>query len=301
MIRSLYLLLFFGILTFTPFAQLGDFLLKTSEGRLLFQIHGETVDPFAQYDAANTVQKIKKIGKPKITDKKFTFDSAMVNFRIFETTVKNIVDLKFYYLEKAEPYLVHVSFKNETSFKNFQNFTNTLFQEVKISKGEPGITFRSANYKVDPKNTGSFVMIPLSVLVDQRGGKKEAFIGVSDIPQLFSSSPEFGYPAIEVDYNAMSEQKKFEYYNLMASELYEVVMDAQNWYKSNAKNTFKGYKIPDNLKESPNCVFTIESVNDGEISLLAISKLTVVGNDGKNPLMVRFLTRPDDMQPEVAN
>ncbi len=301
MIRSLYLLLFTTIFSISAYSQLGDFLVKTSDGRLLFQIQGETVDPFGQYDAPNTVQKLKKTGKPKITDKKFTFDSAMVNFRIFETGIKNLVDMKFYYLEKVEPYLVHISFKNETSFKNFQSFTNTLFQEVKISKGEPGITFRSANYKVDPKNTGSFVMFPLSVLIDQRGGKKEAFIGVSDIPQLFSSSPEFGYPAIEVDYNAMSEQKKFEYYNMMASELYEVVVDAQNWYKTNGKNTFEGYKIPDNMKESANCVFTIESVKTGEIVLLAISKLSVTGLDGKNPLMVRFVTRPDDMQPEVAN
>lgn len=301
MIRKLYVFLFLALFSSTAFSQLGDFLVKTSEGRLLFQLKGETIDPFAKYDAPSSVQKSKTSVKPKITDKKFTFDSAMVNFRTFETQVGNLVDLKFFYLEKSEPYLVKVVFKNDISFKNFQGFTSTLFQEVKVVNGDPGISYRAANYKVDPQGTGSFVLIPLSVLLDTRGGKKEAFIGVYDNPQLFSSSPEFGYPKIEVDHNAMSQQKLFEYYNLMASELYEVVADAQNWYKNSGKSSFEGYKIPDNMKETRNCVFSIESVKPGEIVLLATSKLDIKGQDGKNPLKVRFTTRPEDMQPEVVN
>ncbi len=301
MIRKLYVFLFLAVFSSTAFSQLGDFLVKTSEGRLLFQIKGETVDPFAKYDAPSSVQKLKTSAKPKITDKKFTFDSAMVNFRTFETSVSNLVDLKFFYLEKNEPYLVQLLFKNEKSFKNFQSFTSTLFQEMKIVNGDPGLSYRAANYKVDPQGTGSFVVIPLSVLLDTRGGKKEAFIGVYDNPQLFSSSPEFGFPKFEVDHNAVSQQKLFEYYNLMASELYEVVADAQNWYKTNGKSTFVGYKIPDKMKETQNCVFSIESVKPGEIVLLATSKLDLKGQDGKNPLMVRFTTKPEDMQPEVAN
>lgn len=64
--KILFLLLF---LTPAVFPQLGDFLLKTSGNQLYMQVFGETVDPFAPFDAKNSIQKVKKSSKNKIDRK----------------------------------------------------------------------------------------------------------------------------------------------------------------------------------------------------------------------------------------
>jgi hypothetical protein len=301
--KILFLLLF---LTPAVFPQLGDFLLKTSGNQLYMQVFGETVDPFAPFDAKNSIQKVKKLTKPVITDKKLTVNANPVDFKIFKSSVKGLVSFTVYYSGKKESYLIHLKFENENSFKNLLSFTGTLFQEVKIKNGPTGVTYRKGSYAYDLTGTGTKAPGDVSVLIDSRPGKNEAFIGIIADPASYVSCVDFNYPKIEVDLKAMSEQKIFEYYNNMASELYELVVVAQEYYKkpkaqNGGGNSFEGFVIPDNMKETQNCIFGIDAVSVGEIILTATTKLDIIGQDGKTPLKVRFVTRPDDMQPEVVN
>lgn len=286
--------------------QLNNFLVKTSDGELQFLVYGETVNPFAPFDSPGSIQKVKKISKPVVDDKVLSLDTSKMDFKIFETSVQGVAGLKFYYFDKQEIYLIKLNFVNDKSFQNLQQFLGTLFQELKIVNAEPGLSFRKAQYKADVTGTGAKTPLTVTALLDTRGGKKEVIFGFTDQPEVYSKVAEFGYPRIDVDLNALSEQKLFEYYNIMASELYEVVTDAQAFYKKEkvnggGGNSFVGYQIPAQMKETQNCIFSIESVTPGEIKLIATSKLKVMGQDGQNPLKVRFTTRPDDMQPEVAN
>jgi len=299
-------MLFILLISSATLPQLSNFLVKTSDGELQFLVYGETVNPFAIYNGSGSIQKVKNISKPVVTDKVLSLDTSKMDFKIFQTTVAGIVKLNFYYFDKKEIYLIKLNFENDKSFNNLEQFLGTLFQEIKVVKGEPGISFRKAQYKADVAGTGTKIPLTVTALIDSRAGKKEVIFGFTDEPEVYSKISEFGYPKIEVDLNALSEQKLFEYYNVMASELYEVVVDAQAFYKKDKAaggggNSFVGYQIPANMKETQNCVFSIESVTPGEIKLIASSKLNIPGQDGVSPLKVRFTTRPDDMQPEVAN
>ncbi len=301
--KILFLLLF---LTPAVFPQLGDFLFKTSGNQLYLQVYGETVDPFAPFDTKNSIQKVKKITKPVVTDKKLTVNANPVDFKIFKSSVKGLASFTIYYSGKKENYLIHLKFENANSFKNLLSFVSTLFQEVKMKNGVEGLSYRKGTYSYDLMGTGTKTPGDVSILTDSRPGKNEAFIGIIADPASYISCADFNYPKIEVDLNAMTEQKIFEYYNSMASELYELVVVAQEYYKkpktqNGGGNSFEGFVIPENMKQTQNCVFGIDAVSVGEIILTATTKLDIIGQDGKTPLKVRFVTRPDDMQPEVVN
>ncbi|GAB1441302.1 hypothetical protein MASR2M39_01360 [Ignavibacteriales bacterium] len=301
--KILFLLLF---LTPAVFPQLGDFLFKTSGNELFLQIYGETVSPFAPFDAANSIQKVKKVTKPVVTDKKLTVNSTSVDFKIFKSSVKGLVSFTIYYSGKKENYLMHLKFENEKSFKNLQKFVETLFEEMTIKNGAAGLNFRRGRFSYDLTGDGKKPQGDVSILIDSRPGKNEAFIGNLADPAAYQSCVDFNYPKFEVDPYAMTEQKKFEFYNNMASELYEVVVLAQEYYKkpkaeNGGGNSFVGFVIPDNMKETQNSVFGIDAVSISEIILSATTKLDIIGQDGKTPLKIRFVTRPDDMQPEVVN
>lgn len=301
--KILFLLLF---LTPAVFPQLGDFLLKTSGNQLYLQVYGETVDPFAPFDAVYSIQKVKKITKPVVTDKKLTVNSNPADFKIFKSSVKGLVSFTFYYSGEKESYLIHLKFENANSFKNLQSFVSTLFPEVKIKNGTEGLSYRKGTYMYDLTGSGERTSGDVSILIDSRPGKHEAFIGILADPASYQSCVDFNFPKIEVDLKALTEQKLFEYYNIMASELYELVVVAQEYYKkpksqNGGGNSFEGFVIPANMKETQNSVFGIDSVSVGEIILTATTRLDIIGQDGKTPLKVRFVTRPDDMQPEVVN
>jgi hypothetical protein len=301
--KILFLLLF---LSTVAFPQLGDFILKTSGNELLMQIYGETVDPFAPFDSKNSIQKIKKIVKPVVIDKKIKLNNDLVDFKIYKSSIKGLVSFSIYYANKKDIYLVHLKFENVNSFKNLQTFIGTIFQEVKITNGPAGLNFRKSSFRYDISGTGTKTPGDVSILTDTRPGKNEVFIGLAADPAQYVKTADFNYPTIEVDLKALSEQKLFEYYNVMASELYEIVVIAQEYYKKpkdqkGGGNSFEGFVIPENMKETQNSIFGIDKVAISEIILTATSKLDIIGQDGKSPLKVRFITKPEDMQPEVAN
>ncbi|KAB2909913.1 MAG: hypothetical protein LC102_11730 [Ignavibacteriales bacterium] len=300
--KLIFRLMFVSTLLFTiSYPQLGNFLAKTSDGRLLFQIYGKTIDPFRNYDGENSVQQVVTATKPVINDLKVEFDGELENFRKYQIQIDTSVQITFFYREGKEPYLINFDFTNKAMFRNFQSFFTTIFKETKIVNAEPGLDFRTATFNTDPLGEGSEITIPLCILIDQSNGHQSAFLGLYDNPKLYSGTNEFNYPNFDLDFSAMREQLLFEYYNLMASELYLVVEEAQQWYLQDNRNTFEGFKISDEMNKSETCIFSIESVKPKEIKLLATSKSDMVGQDGKNKLVVRFIVTPTDMQPEVVN
>jgi hypothetical protein len=295
---------FFLIFSVSILPQLNNFLLKTSAGELQFSVFGETIDPFAQYNADNSLQRLDKLSEPIVSDKEFPYNNATANFRIFQTSVLGLVSLKFYYLNKTDFYLVNLKFKDSVSFSNIQSFLGTLFEEVPIKKADPSLSYRKAKYKIG--FGGEKSLVDISALIDARPGKREVFLGVMPNPEVYYNNPEFNYPKIEVDPNAISQQKLFDYYNMMASELYEVVVLAQGYYakpktQGGGENSFLGFVIPNEVKETENCVFAIDQVTKDEIILSATSKMSIMGQDGKNPLKIQFVTTPQDMQPRAVN